>query len=64
MLAQLHLAQEYEFGYLGFRGFVDRPDRKTALFWYQKAAQQDGPLKKEALNSVARVAREIKSAGN
>ncbi len=64
MLAQVQLAGVYEFGYSGVNGVGQQRDLKTALFWYQKAAQQDGPLKRSAIDSVARVEREIKSAGN
>ncbi len=64
MLAQVQLAGMDEFGYNGVNGVGQQRDLKAALFWYRKAAQQDGPLKRSAIDSVARVEREIKSAGD
>jgi TPR repeat protein len=52
----------YEFGYSGVNGTGQQRDLRTALFWYQKAAQQDGRLKRSATDSVARVEREIAAA--
>ena len=53
IVAQLALGSNYELGTGGFP-----KDNAAALFWYRKAAQQDGPLKKTAEADVARVAHQ------
>ncbi|RDV00901.1 tetratricopeptide repeat protein [Trinickia dinghuensis] len=51
--AQLWLGQMYE------RGFSDvQKNTALALYWYRKAAQQDGPLKSDAQSAVARLERD------
>lgn len=57
VVAQSALGNMYEWG----EGTIP-VDKKAALYWYRKAAEQDGPLKKIAESDLARVESEIKSA--
>jgi uncharacterized protein len=54
VVSQLSLGLSYELGVGGFPR-----DPAEALTWYRKAAQQDGPLKKEAEDDVTRVEHQI-----
>jgi uncharacterized protein len=53
--AQLNLGMMYEFG----EGTI-AANKSAALYWYQKAAQQDGPLKQMAEMDLVRIQNEIK----
>jgi TPR repeat protein len=60
--AQLALGRMYEWGLGVMNGLGTIPmDKSAALFWYRKAAEQEGPLKRQAEIDVARLeARSIK----
>jgi len=53
--AQLSVGQGYETGVMGYP-----KDKATALLWYRKAVQQNGPLKEMAEKDVARLETELK----
>jgi TPR repeat protein len=63
--AQLALGLMYEWGLGVMSGLGTIPmDKSAALFWYRKAAEQDGPLKREAEIDLARLEAGIKAGSS
>ena len=63
--AQFALGLKYEWGLGARNGLGTIPmDKSAALFWYRKAAEQDGPLKRQAEIDVARLEAGIKSGSS